>query len=161
MTPIFRRFAVIFAALLLASCGDDVSPDPIEQIIVAKPGETASSDRDDRSPDDMSLADGTDLVAAGERAFAACTTCHSVEKGEASSIGPNLYGVVGRKAGSKEDFKYSEAMAASSLTWDAATLDSFLANPTAKVPGTTMLAGVVPSEERRAAIIAYLSAQTE
>ena len=150
MTRISGIFTAATAAFLLTSCGGSSSPDPVEQIVVAEPGEAAAAG-------DAPAVSSDDLVAAGQQAFAVCSACHSVEKGEASSIGPNLYGVVGRKAGAKDDFKYSEAMSASGLTWDAATLDTYLTNPSAKVPGTTMLAGAVGEEDKRAAIIAYLT----
>jgi cytochrome c len=64
-----------------------------------------------------------------------CQTCHS---GQAISIGPNLAGVVGRKAAST-NFNYSPALKASGLTWSDATLNQFLASPSKMVPGTRML----------------------
>src|SRR5690242_5120377 len=61
-------------------------------------------------------AKGADLFATN------CNTCHSVLPGK-NKIGPSLYGVVGRRAGSARDFEYSEAMKGSGITWDAASLD--------------------------------------
>ena len=90
-----------------------------------------------------------------------CTGCHSDEAGAPSAAGPNLYGVVGRQAGAIDDYPYSEALAASQVTWDAASLDSFLADPGGFVPGTDMVAGTVTDAEARKAIIAYLSSTGE
>ena len=157
MKPILGIIAVSAAGILLASCGGSASPDPVEQIVVAEPGDETTS----TETEDVSLADAAGMMEAGRKAFAVCSACHSVEKGEASSIGPNLYGVVGRKAGSKDDFKYSDAMAASGLAWDEGTLDSYLANPSAVVPGTTMLAGAVTDDDKRAAIIVYLASESD
>jgi cytochrome c len=94
-------------------------------------------------------------IAAGKTAFGACRACHSVEKGKAG-MGPSLYGVVGRKAGSVPGFSYSKAMTASGITWDGAALDAFMAAPQAKVPGTRMPYGGLKDAAKRQAIIEYL-----
>ena len=71
-------------------------------------------------------------------------------------MGPLLIGVVGRKAGAVPGYNYSAAMKSSGLTWDEATLDSFLATPMKKVPGTSMPVGVASAKDR-ADMIAYLA----
>lgn len=75
-------------------------------------------------------------------------------------MGPNLNGLFGRKAGAVAGFNYSPALKASGIVWDAKTLDQFLAAPTAKVPGTRMVMKV-SDPARRAALIAFLKAQTK
>ncbi len=75
----------------------------------------------------------------GGKLFAAqCGTCHTVEHGAAPRQGPNLAGVVGRRAGSVPDFKYSAAFAQADFTWDDANLDQWLTNPQALLPGAVM-----------------------
>ncbi len=93
-------------------------------------------------------------VAAGEAIFQdRCTLCHGPAGG---GQGPSLEGVVGRKAGALAGFSYSPALAVSGLTWTPATLDTFLAGPSALVPGTAMRAVVADPAERRD-LIAYLA----
>lgn len=100
-------------------------------------------------------------AAAGKRAFLKCAACHSIAKGAPNKIGPNLFGVVGRKAGTAPGFRYSAAMKAkgAAIKWDAPTLDKWLARPSAVIPGTSMAFGGVPNAAERASIIAYLKKQ--
>ena len=93
----------------------------------------------------------------GRRAFGQCGACHSAREGDASRIGPNLYGVVGRPSGAVDDFVYSDAMLNANLLWDANTLDAFLFDPEGYVPKNRMvLLGGVPDPQKRADLIAYL-----
>lgn len=96
---------------------------------------------------------------AGERAFAMCKGCHTIDKGGRNGIGPNLHGLFGRAAGSVRDYKYSAAMKKSGLRWDEKTLSEFLAAPAKKVPGTKMPIGVA-DPAKRAALIDYLKSAT-
>jgi cytochrome c len=94
-------------------------------------------------------------VAAGERLFRQrCGACHTVQSGQ-NRMGPHLSGIVGRKAGSVEGARYSQGMRDAAITWDAAQLNGFLANPRATIPGTTMTVAV-PNEADRANIVSYL-----
>jgi cytochrome c len=94
-------------------------------------------------------------AAAGGMAFMQCADCHSPAAND--GVGPGLKGVVGRRAGAKAGFVYSPALAKSGLSWDAATLDAFLADPKAKVPGTTMVFPGVDDAKERADLVAYLA----
>jgi cytochrome c len=100
-----------------------------------------------------------DLVA-GKRQFAKCRSCHTLQEGAADLTGPNLYGVFGRKAGSKEGYHYSDAVKAAGFTWDAEHLDKWLANPREFMPGTKMSFLGVKDEKDRVDLIAYLKTQT-
>ena len=93
----------------------------------------------------------------GEAIYERCMGCHAIGR---EVVGPDHAGLYGRKAGSVPGYDYSPAMRASGLTWDAATLDRFLANPRGVVPGTRMgFAGVADPGERTD-LIAYLQQAT-
>jgi cytochrome c len=95
-------------------------------------------------------------VDSGETLFHRyCSVCHSNEAGQ-NKLGPSLFGVVGRPSGSEPGFTYSDGMASAHLTWDEQTLDKYLADPKATVPGNKMLFIGVKNPDERQAIIAYL-----
>ena len=85
-------------------------------------------------------ADGVDPAAAEAQFKKSCGVCHVAEAGAPPRQGPNLFGVVGRQAGTVADFKYSPAFAAGSggIVWDEATLDRWLTDPQAVIPGAVM-----------------------
>jgi len=89
-----------------------------------------------------------------------CALCHATRLGPGNTMvsgqGPDLVGVIGRHAGTGPNFNFTKALVESKLIWDSATLDRFLASPTATVPGTSMPIPV-PSAENRRNLIAYLS----
>jgi cytochrome c len=86
-----------------------------------------------------------------------CGVCHSVQRTGGPIEGPNLIGVVGRPAGSQPDFlKYSAPLKASKLVWSVETLDQFLVNPMAMVPGTLMPM-LIPDDKTRADVVGYLA----
>jgi cytochrome c len=84
-----------------------------------------------------------------------CGICHTVEPGH-NRIGPSLFGVVGRKAGTEANFNYSAANKNSGLTWDAPTLERYINDPRGVIPGTTMSYGGIQDPTQRADLIAYL-----
>ena len=104
------------------------------------------------------LADGD--AANGETLFKRCTACHNFDPGK-KKIGPHLKGIVGRRAGSVEGYKYSKAMAAADITWDEASLDEFIAQPRAFVKGTKMGFAGLRDDAQRQDIIAYLKAAAD
>jgi cytochrome c len=91
--------------------------------------------------------------AHGKTLYQACQACHSIDDND---LGPKHRGVVGRRAGSVADYNYSLALKNSGLTWDPTTLDRWLINPSALVPGTKMFF-TIPDAQARADIIAYLA----
>jgi cytochrome c len=85
-----------------------------------------------------------------------CAVCHSTDPGT-NKLGPSLAGVVGRKAGGLDDYSYSPAMTKLGATWDKATLDKYLTDPQAMVPGTKMIYPGVKDADDRKALIDYLA----
>ena len=96
----------------------------------------------------------------GQRVFLMCRSCHSTEQDGRHKVGPNLHGVFGSKAGTKEGFKYSDAVAKSGITWSEATINEWLVKPKDFLPGNKMAFAGVPKEPDRKALIAYLKIQT-
>jgi cytochrome c len=85
-----------------------------------------------------------------------CAVCHSAEAGQ-NKVGPSLFGVVGRKAGTVAAYTYSDAMRNSGITWTPDQLDKYLANPKGVVPNTKMIFLGLKKPEDRKAIIDYLT----
>jgi cytochrome c len=102
-----------------------------------------------------SLAAGDPKRGAGEFTQD-CAICHSAMAGK-NKMGPSLFAVVGRKAGSISDFAYSEAMKQSGIDWTPDKLDAFITAPKQLMPGNKMSFGGISDEQERADIIGYLS----
>ncbi len=92
---------------------------------------------------------------AGQKAFAKCRACHSLDAGK-NGVGPSLKGVVGRKAGGGAGFKYSDAMIAKGITWDDTTLAAYIADPKGYIPGNKMVFPGIKKESEVADLVAYL-----
>lgn len=138
-----RAAPVLLAgALLLAGCGK--SDQPADDAAGTADAPTATVEP---------------TAAMGEQVFKRCVACHTIDKGGANGIGPNLHGVVGRPVASHAGFSYSSAMKAKGGVWDVAALDNYLEAPMKALPGTRMaFAGVYDPADRKALLL-YLEAQ--
>ena len=96
-------------------------------------------------------------VAHGEKVFKKCSACHLVNKGGENKIGPALYGVIGRKVASKQDYKYSKAMAAYDKDWTFEEMNGYLKKPQSYIKGTKMAFAGLRKEKDRASVILYLN----
>jgi cytochrome c len=95
-------------------------------------------------------------AAAGEKVFAVCKACHQIGETAKNGVGPELNGVIGRKAGSVAGYNYSAANKNSGLTWDEATFREYIKDPKAKVPGTKMVFAGLKDEKKIDNLVAFL-----
>lgn len=106
----------------------------------------------------LSMMSTDDQIAAGERVFAKCAACHTVEQGGANGIGPNLYAVMGAGIGNHvPGYAYSDALVGVGGTWNWETMDAWLKNPRGFADGTKMSFAGLPKIEDRAAVAMYMN----
>ena len=100
-------------------------------------------------------------ASEGEKIFKKCAACHSVAKGGGNKIGPSLWGVLGRNAGSVSDYKYSKAMVGHGKPWSFKEMNGFLIKPKDWVKGTKMSFAGLKNAKERAAIILYMNENSD
>ncbi|PQA86180.1 c-type cytochrome [Hyphococcus luteus] len=145
-----KRLLALAAALSLAACGD--AGGGSHGKAGSEPGGKAAA-----APASPAAAETPATPAErGRKVFNQCAICHAAEEGAGNRVGPNLFGVVGRKAGTLEGFSYSQAMKNSNIVWNEATLDAYIENPLQYVRGTRMAYAGLRNEQQRADLIAYL-----
>lgn len=179
-----RRFLPLASVLVLIACGEgpdenahaesgaapsaaaDVSGQTGRDAREAHHDEDEDEDEDDehRSAEDILASLGADYVDAdlqnGARQFRRCQSCHTLNAGGRHTVGPNLYGVIGREAAAAEGFNYSRQLAEAGIVWDAESLDAWIENPRAMVPGNRMsFVGLRDADDRRD-VIAHIAVET-
>ena len=100
-------------------------------------------------------------VSHGEKVFKKCAACHLINKGGDNKIGPALYGIIGRKVASKQDYKYSKAMAAYDKNWTFEEMNGYLKKPQSYIKGTKMAFAGLRKETDRASVILYLNQNSD
>lgn len=128
-------------ALALAACGS--------------PSADKAADTSAPAAGEPSAAATVAEAGAKPAAFGQCAACHSVEPGK-HGVGPSLAGVYGTKSGEIAGYAFSDAMKAAKLTWDDATLDTYLTNPMKMVPGTKMTFAGLSDPAKRKEVIEYM-----
>jgi len=109
----------------------------------------------------MTMAEALTLVSAadGEKVYAKCSACHTINQGGASGVGPNLYGIMGAPIGAQSGYSYSGAMSAFGGQWGWEEMNQWLANPRGYIDGTKMGFAGLSSIEDRAAVALYMNEQ--
>ena len=98
-------------------------------------------------------------IAHGEKVFKKCSACHMIAADGKNMIGPNLWSVIGRTAGSVSDYKYSKAMVAYAKEWSFEEMNSYLIKPQAYIKGTKMAFAGLRKEKDRASVILYMNSK--
>ena len=120
---------------------------------------TASAETSSETGNIMAIFASTSATE-GEKVFKKCAACHSIAEGGKNKIGPALWGVLGRQAGSLPDYKYSKAMAEHGKKWSFEEMNGFLLKPKDWIKGTKMSYAGLKKEKDRAAVILYMNENT-
>lgn len=168
-------------ALTLAACGGGQGPAPqpgdaaAPAVPAATPAESSAPPADAGQPaataaepsaapaadGDMAARLAAADVEKGKVLFLQCRACHSlVPENEPGKIGPTLYGVIGRPAGSAPGYDYSQAVKDSGITWTPELIDKWLARPSDFLPGNKMVFVGVQDPQDRANIIAFIQQES-
>lgn len=152
--------ALASAALALSACGPKEEQKTAEAPAAAAPVPVPPTAEQAKLLASLPAPYDTADLANGKRVFARCRSCHTLAEGGPDMTGPNLHGVFGRKAGSKADYTYSDAVKNAGFTWDAQHLDGWLSDPKNFLPGTKMSFAGIHAEKDRNDLIAYLMTET-
>lgn len=166
-----KIIAAILIALLTAKVADIVGDHIVDQptklkqqafVIEGVEAEaTADAGAAPKGPGDIKPLLAKADLANGEKIFKKCAVCHTIEKGDANKVGPNLWGVVNGPKAHLAGFAYSEAMKSKGGNWGYDDLNSYLYKPSKDVPGTKMSFAGLSSDKDRADLIAYLRSKAD
>lgn len=157
---VWKRCVMILAATVaLNGCNHASDADDGQTAVIAVPKEYTPAEKaaiQATFPAPYNTAD----LAAGEKQFNKCRSCHTIAEGAMNMTGPNLFGLFGRHAGTGKGYTYSDAMKAHDVIWDFGTLDTYLNAPQQVVRGTKMGYQGIQNETDRHNVIAYLKLET-
>jgi cytochrome c len=97
----------------------------------------------------------------GQKAFARCRACHTLEQDGRHKVGPNLYGVFGKTSGTAEGFAFSKAMKEAAIVWDEQSISDYVESPKSFMPGNKMVFVGLKKQADRDNLIVYLKAETQ
>ncbi len=157
MRKIVLSTLALTSLVAVSACGES----PASQEAPAEPETVVEAEPEATEPEvELTFADLTGDAGAGETIFVQCKTCHLLEEGK-NGVGPSLYGVIGREAGSIDGFNYSDANAGSGITWTPEIMFEYLEAPREYLPGTRMAYPGLKDAQDRADLIAYLTTNGE
>ena len=143
-----KNLSLFIISLLLISCGDQQNRDneKVESVtpIIANQGTLIEVGNIER----------------GSKLYIQCRACHSLKENEPHKIGPNLFKLIGSKAGIRDGYNYSDALSGSEIVWTVENLDLWLEKPYEILPGNKMVFSGMRKQEDRNDLIAFLYDQT-
>ena len=143
-----KNLSLFIISLLLISCGDQQNRDneKVESVtpIIANQGTLIEVGNIER----------------GSKLYIQCRACHSLKENEPHKIGPNLFKLIGSKAGIRDGYNYSDALSGSEIVWTVENLDLWLEKPYEILPGNKMVFSGMSKQEDRNDLIAFLYDQT-
>ena len=145
----FENLSLFILVFLLMGCSDQKSADNDQQDIAL------ASTVDTR---ELITIDGD--LERGRKLYLQCRACHSLKENEPHKIGPNLFKIIGSKAGSMKGYNYSDALSKSEIVWTIENLDLWLEKPYEIIPGNKMVFSGMSKQEDRNDLIAYVYDQT-
>ena len=144
-----KNLSLFILVFLLMGCSDQKNVDDDQQDIVltntVDTGELMTIDGD---------------LERGRKLYLQCRACHSLKENEPHKIGPNLFKIIGSKAGSMKGYNYSDALSKSEIVWTIENLDLWLEKPYEIIPGNKMVFSGMRKQEDRNDLIAYVYDQT-
>ena len=163
--------AVLLAALIIIGIGKfadylffvdkpEQSAYKVEGLEPAKTASQVSETVEEKVEVDIKALLAMGDLAHGEKVFKKCSACHMIASDGKNMIGPNLWNVIGRKAGSVSDYKYSKAMVAYAKQWSFEEMNSYLIKPQAYIKGTKMAFAGLRKEKDRASVILYMNSKS-
>ena len=129
----------------------------VEETIAVASSTNAEASSEDKSAENIMSLFASTNANEGAKVFKKCAACHSIAEGGANKIGPALWSVLGRKAGSVSEYKYSKAMVAYAKVWTIDEMNGFLIKPKEWVKGTKMSFAGLKNAKDRAAVILYMN----
>ena len=133
----------------------------VTSVITVAGTETAETNNENSESGNIMILFASTNADEGEKVFKKCAACHSITKGGGNKIGPALWGVLGRQAGSISDYKYSKGMTEHGKPWSFEEVNGFLTKPKEWIKGTKMSFLGLKNAKERAAVILYMNENTD
>ncbi len=143
-----KKLSLFIISFLLISCSDQQNPD----------NEKVESETPSIANQGTLIEVGN--IERGSKLYIQCRACHSLKENEPHKIGPNLFKLIGSKAGIRDGYNYSDALSGSEIVWTVENLDLWLEKPYEILPGNKMVFSGMRKQEDRNDLIAFLYDQT-